>query len=154
MLCVNHRYKGVRREDPNPIAHLSDLHCHENSTTDSLRFVSVTLESKVSATDRGCTIARVLLAYLFVSLGCLTSVGAVNLRQCGARLKDLQEGAWNATNSTSSPPPLHLSYGECIAECGGGTGDVNWDSFSQSFGAWFLPWIALMFQIPFGAECT
>ena len=32
-------------------------------------------------------------------------------------------------------------------------GDVIWETFSQSFGAWYLPWIALMFQIPFGAEC-
>jgi len=105
----------------------------------------------VSVTNGGSTIA---LVYFLVSLGCLTSVGAVNLRQCGARLKDLQEGTWNTTNSTSAPPPLHLSYEECILECGGGTGDINWDKFSQSFGAWFLPWIALMFQIPFGAECT
>ena len=112
------------------------------------------LESTASTTNRGPTIARVLLAYLVVSLGYLTSVGAVNLRQCGIRLQGLQEGAWNATNSTSPAPLLHLSYGECLTECGGGTGDVNWDAFSQSFGAWFLPWIALMFQIPFGAECT
>ena len=104
------------------------------------------------ATNRGYTTARILLACLFVSLGCLTNVGATNLRECGARLKDLQEGTWNATNSTSPPPPLRLSYEECVSECGGGTGDVNWDAFSQSFGAWFLPWIALMFQIPFGGE--
>jgi hypothetical protein len=31
-------------------------------------------------------------------------------------------------------------------------GDVNWQGLSQNFGAWLLPWITLMFQIPFGAE--
>ena len=31
-------------------------------------------------------------------------------------------------------------------------GDINWPGFSQNFGAWLLPWITLMFQIPFGAE--
>ena len=48
---------------------------------------------------------------------------------------------------------LQLSYEQCLALCGGGMGDIDWETFSQSFGAWFLPWIALMFQIPFGSEC-
>ena len=99
------------------------------------------------------TIAHILLIFFLVFLGCLTGVDAVNLIQCGARLRDAQAAAGNTTNSTSSVPTLHLTYEQCINECGGGTGDVNWDAFSQSFGAWFLPWIALMFQIPFGSEC-
>ncbi|KAF9648211.1 hypothetical protein BDM02DRAFT_3096835, partial [Thelephora ganbajun] len=51
-----------------------------------------------------------------------------------------------------SPPPLNVSYEQCLAECGTGMGDIDWQGFSQNFGAWLLPWIALMFQIPFGAE--
>ena len=31
-------------------------------------------------------------------------------------------------------------------------GDVDWEALSGNFGGWLLPWIALMFQIPFGAE--
>jgi len=85
---------------------------------------------------------------------CLAAVDAVNLNECGTRLRAAQEGAWNATNSTSPAPALHLSYEQCVTECGGGIGDVNWEAFSRTFGAWFLPWIALMFQIPFGAECA
>lgn len=112
------------------------------------------LVPETSMTKGGSTTARILLILFLVSLECLTSVGAANLIQCGERLRDAQQGALNATNSTSPPPLLHLSYAECVAECGGGTGDVNWSQFSQSFGAWFLPWVALMFQIPFGAECT
>jgi len=102
----------------------------------------------------GHTIARASLVFLLVFMRCLATVDATNLRECGTRLQAAQEDAWNATNSTSLAPVLHLSYEQCVAECGGGIGDVNWEAFSQSFGAWFLPWIALMFQIPFGAECA
>jgi len=80
-------------------------------------------------------------------------VNAANLVKCGARLQAAQQGAWNATNSTSPAPILQLTYEQCVAECGGGIGDIEWEAFSQTFGAWFLPWIALTFQIPFGSEC-
>jgi len=45
-----------------------------------------------------------------------------------------------------------MTYEQCLAECGGGLGDVNWSVFSQSVTTWYIPWIALIFQIPFGAE--
>ena len=81
-----------------------------------------------------------------------TSADAANLGVCGERLKEAQQNAWNAANGTSPAPTLQLTYEQCVAECGGGIGDINWGTFAQSFGAWFLPWVALMFQIPFGAE--
>ena len=31
-------------------------------------------------------------------------------------------------------------------------GSIRWEDFSGNFGAWLLPWIALMFQTPFSAE--
>ena len=37
-------------------------------------------------------------------------------------------------------------------ECGNGVGDIDWEALSGNFGAWLLPWIALMFQVPFSAE--
>ena len=78
----------------------------------------------------------------------------MNLARCGAKIKAAQEGAWNATNGTSPAPAFPLSYEQCLIECGGGVGDISWNEASQNFGAWFLPWIALAFQIPFGGECT
>jgi len=80
------------------------------------------------------------------------SVGAADLKTCGVRLQEQQNVTWNATDHTESPTTLRLSYESCLVECGTGMGDVNWRGFSQNFGAWLLPWIALMFQIPFGAE--
>ena len=110
------------------------------------------LEPKTPTVNGRFTIAWISLAFL-VFMGSLAGVDAVNLAECGKTLKDAQQDAWNETNSTSSPPTLHLTYEQCVVACGGGIGDINWETFSQSFGAWFLPWIALMFQIPFGAEC-
>lgn len=98
-----------------------------------------------------CFKAISLTLFLFVIH--FTSVDAVNLNACGTRLQAQRNDAvQNATNATESPSVLHVSYEQCLAECGTGMGDVNWQAFSQNFGAWFLPWISLMFQIPFGAE--
>lgn len=79
------------------------------------------------------------------------SVGAMDLKKCGEMVEAAQKSARNGTNSTTTTG-LHLSREECIRECGGGLGNINWGDFSQNFGAWFLPWIALAFQIPFGGE--
>jgi len=77
---------------------------------------------------------------------------AVDLKACGARVQEQQNAARNTTNTTELPLELRISYEECLVECGAGMGSVNWQGFSQNFGAWLLPWITLMFQIPFGAE--
>ena len=85
-------------------------------------------------------------------MACFAGAHAVNLKQCDERLQAAMDST-NTTNGTTPAQVLSLSYEECVTECGGGLGDVSWAAFSQSFGTWFLPWIALAFQIPFGAEC-
>ena len=80
------------------------------------------------------------------------SVYAVDLEGCGFRLQQQQDAVWNATNQTEPPPQLRLTYEQCSAECGAGLGDVNWRALSGTFGSWLLPWIALMFQMPFGGQ--
>ena len=102
-------------------------------------------------TDQDQLTGRNLLIVLFLVTVCLASASAVNLIACGERL---QEAFLNATNGTSPAPIISLSREECVAECGGGVGDFSWDIFSANVGAWLLPWISLMFQIPFGGECT
>ena len=79
-------------------------------------------------------------------------VDAINLEACGARVLGRQIAAQNTTHTTDPSLLLDFSYEQCLVECGTGVGDVDWQGFSQTFGAWLLPWIALMFQIPFGAE--
>ena len=77
----------------------------------------------------------------------------MDLKKCGEKVEAAQQSVRNGTNSTTTTG-LHLSRKDCIIECGGGLGDINWGDFSQNFGAWFLPWISLAFQIPFGGERT
>ena len=111
------------------------------------------INGKFDTTDRNPLFIS-LLVFILVFIPCFSGVNAMSLLECGERLKAAREVSWNATNGTTPAPVLRLSREECVAECGAGIGDVSWEAFSQSFGAWFLPWIALMFQIPFGAECT
>lgn len=75
------------------------------------------------------------LLFLFVQ------VDAVRLDQCRAKF----------ANETGQPDPRNITYHQCVETCGGGAGEFKWTMFSQGFGAWLLPWIALIFQLPFGA---
>ena len=71
-------------------------------------------------------------------------VDAVKLDQCRAKL----------ANQSAQSGPFKITYNECVNKCGGGAGEFNWTMFSQGFGSWLLPWIALIFQLPFGATGT
>ena len=93
-----------------------------------------------------------LLLVVFQLITHFACAEAVNLDACGTTLQRKLQNATQSTTNITAPPDLSVSYHQCVAECGGGLGNVNWQGFSQDFGAWFLPWISLMFQIPFGAE--
>ena len=45
-----------------------------------------------------------------------------------------------------------LTYELCTKACGASQEPFNWNVFSQQFGAWLLPWLALVSQLPFGAN--
>ena len=45
-----------------------------------------------------------------------------------------------------------MTYGLCIKACGTSPEPFIWTVFSQQFGAWLLPWLALVSQLPFGAN--
>ena len=93
-----------------------------------------------------------LLFVIFQLIAHFTCAEAVDLDACGTMLQQKLQNVTQSTTNTTAPPDLSISYQQCVAECGGGLGNVNWQGFSQDFGAWLLPWISLMFQIPFGAE--
>jgi len=90
---------------------------------------------------------------LFLLVAFPLGVHTVELDKCGKRLRDEHDAAWNATHPSVPPPQFNLTYEQCLAQCGKGLGRITWDVFTQSITAWFLPWIVLAFQIPFGAEC-
>jgi len=45
-----------------------------------------------------------------------------------------------------------ITYSLCIKACGSDQEPFNWTVFSQQFSAWLLPWLALVSQLPFGAN--
>ncbi|KAG2110070.1 hypothetical protein BD769DRAFT_98125 [Suillus cothurnatus] len=45
-----------------------------------------------------------------------------------------------------------FTYETCLAHCGSGTQNPTWANISQQFGAWLLPYLALISQLPFGAR--
>ncbi|KAG2357250.1 hypothetical protein BDR07DRAFT_1473546 [Suillus spraguei] len=45
-----------------------------------------------------------------------------------------------------------FTYETCLSKCGSGTQNPSWANISQQFGAWLLPYLALISQLPFGAK--
>ncbi|KAG1727271.1 uncharacterized protein EDB91DRAFT_893744 [Suillus paluster] len=45
-----------------------------------------------------------------------------------------------------------ISYSTCVSRCGAGQEPFQWSVFSQEFSAWLLPNLALISQLPFGAQ--
>ena len=78
---------------------------------------------------------------MFLLFSFFIQVNAVRLDQCKAEI----------ANETGSSGATNITFRQCVDKCGGGPGEFKWTMFSQGFGAWLLPWIALMFQLPFGA---
>ena len=45
-----------------------------------------------------------------------------------------------------------ITYNLCVSRCGAGQEPFQWTIFSQQFSSWLLPWLALVSQLPFGAN--
>jgi hypothetical protein len=45
-----------------------------------------------------------------------------------------------------------ITIDACYSQCGTGQEPFDWQTFSQDFGAWLLPYLALISQLPFGAR--
>ena len=45
-----------------------------------------------------------------------------------------------------------MTYSLCVQACGGGQEPFQWSIFSPQFSSWLLPWLALVSQLPFGAN--
>jgi len=52
----------------------------------------------------------------------------------------------STSNATS------ITYDLCVSQCGPGQEPFKWRKFSQQFSSWLLPWLALVSQLPFGAN--
>ena len=45
-----------------------------------------------------------------------------------------------------------ITYDLCVLQCGTGQAPFQWTVFSQQFCTWLVPWLALLSQLPFGAN--
>ena len=90
----------------------------------------------------------------FLSLFFL-SVVATNFAHCLVDFKNgtIADGGvdYNGRPVTNPKDAVGLTYERCKL-CGSGQEPFNWSIFSQQFSAWLLPWLALISQLPFGAE--
>jgi len=80
---------------------------------------------------------------------------STNFTQCLIDFRDSNatEGGTNWDGvPVSSKDAVALTYKACTTWCGGGQEAFDWSVFSQQFSAWLLPWLALVSQLPFGAE--
>ncbi|KIJ22985.1 hypothetical protein M422DRAFT_84233, partial [Sphaerobolus stellatus SS14] len=82
-----------------------------------------------------------------------------NFTQC---LQDVRSGMYgngsdvggtdNAGNPVDVTRATGVTYRLCIRACGAGQEPFQWPTFSQQFSSWLLPWLALVSQLPFGAN--
>ena len=45
-----------------------------------------------------------------------------------------------------------ITYDLCVSQCGAGQEPFQWTVFSQQSSSWLIPWLALVSQLPFGAN--
>ncbi|OAX40785.1 hypothetical protein K503DRAFT_575149 [Rhizopogon vinicolor AM-OR11-026] len=87
-------------------------------------------------------------------------VAAVNLTQCldtivqNANVTQDWTGLLNSDGQpiSSASDATAMSYSLCASACGTGPETFQWSIFSQEFSAWLLPFLALISQLPFGAQ--
>ncbi|KAJ7176500.1 hypothetical protein C8R46DRAFT_1346538 [Mycena filopes] len=92
-----------------------------------------------------------------VLLSFLGAVDAVNFDQC---IRDVQSGLWGSLGGTDnqgnsvpiSNTTTSITYELCVRACGAGAEPFVWNIFSQQFSAWLLPYLAIVAQLPFGAN--
>ena len=58
----------------------------------------------------------------------------------------------NGNLTTNISQITGLTYDRCVVDCGPGSVDFNWYTFSQQFISWLVPWLALISQLPYGTR--
>jgi len=93
---------------------------------------------------------------LLFSLIPVIPVGAGNWTQC---LSDIRSGRFleggrdnHGRNTTLNSSTTAISYSLCLEACQASPEPLQWDVFSEQFSSWLLPWLALVSQLPFGAN--
>ncbi|KAJ7621063.1 hypothetical protein FB45DRAFT_928236 [Roridomyces roridus] len=84
-------------------------------------------------------------------------LASVNFDTC---LLEVRNGTWGTVGGTDNEgnPVSNISeataitYELCLTACGADPEPFDWNIFSQQFSAWLLPYLAMVSQLPFGAN--
>jgi len=106
----------------------------------------------MSHTMRGHVVILVIL-----TCGLIEPTLAVNFAQCLVDVRNGVYGPYGGTDAHGHPvsdisSAVGITYALCKRACETGPEAFNWQTFSQKFSAWLLPWLALISQLPFATR--
>jgi hypothetical protein len=91
-----------------------------------------------------------------VVVGLTPTSSAVNFHQCLDSINNMTIDGKTDNHGNLLPPSTSnataITYDLCVSQCGAGQEPFQWTAFSQLFSSWLLPWLALLSQLPFGAN--
>ncbi|KDR69054.1 hypothetical protein GALMADRAFT_77750, partial [Galerina marginata CBS 339.88] len=89
-------------------------------------------------------------------IACIGTSNAVNFDQCLKDINNMTIDGKTDNHGRPLPPSTNnatsITYELCVSQCGAGQEPFQWTMFSQEFSSWLLPWLALLSQLPFGAN--
>ncbi|RDB30039.1 hypothetical protein Hypma_013864 [Hypsizygus marmoreus] len=97
------------------------------------------------------------LSACLILLVLIPIVSGVRFDQCLNDIRSGKHGELGGTDNRGRPVSdianaTAISYDLCITACGAGSEPFAWSIFSTQFSSWLLPWLALVSQLPFGAN--
>jgi hypothetical protein len=89
-------------------------------------------------------------------IGFTPTTSAVKFHQCLDAINKMTINGKTDNHGNLLPPSTSnataITYDLCVSQCGDGQEPFQWRIFSQQFSSWQLPWLALVSQLPFGAN--
>ncbi|KAJ7083628.1 hypothetical protein B0H15DRAFT_416574 [Mycena belliarum] len=97
---------------------------------------------------------------VYACLCSLLPIGVVATVDFNTCLRQVRNGEWGSIGGTDNTghrvsnisEATAITYDLCLVACGAGSEPFDWNIFSQQFSAWLLPYLALVSQLPFGAN--
>ncbi|KDQ58229.1 hypothetical protein JAAARDRAFT_193652 [Jaapia argillacea MUCL 33604] len=99
-------------------------------------------------------IQRMFACWIFSILCIQPAIASTSFLTC---FEEVQAGTWGTiggTDSHGNAVPVAnasgITHDLCVRACGSGPEPFSWSTFSPQFGAWLLPYLAIVSQLPFG----
>jgi hypothetical protein len=94
---------------------------------------------------------------IVIVLFLLPVAASVNFDSCILEVRNGTYGSVGGTDNNGHPvldisKATGITYDLCIRACGASSEPFVWPTFAQQVGTWLLPWLALVSQLPFGAN--